>query len=88
MTIRAFDTTWERIVACAGQPFKTVTGKPFTYTVAGLTVRPSRGGRKLSRSEFEKAWTLLPSATRSQLNSAIQGPSYIIAILTDARIRK
>lgn len=81
-----FDTVWRRIVECAGQEFSTATGLEFSYEVKGQTLRPNRTRYNLSRSEFEKAWGLLPSATRSQLNRAVRGPSYVIAILSDPRV--
>ena len=81
-----FDTVWQRIVKCAGQEFSTATGIEFSYEVKDQTLRTDRTRYNLSRSEFEKAWGLLPSASRSQLNRAVSGPSYVIAILSDPRV--
>ncbi len=83
-----FDAIWQRIVAAAGQQFTTASGLPFTFAVNENALRPSRTEYNLSRSEFEKAWQLLPSTTRSKLNNrAIRGPSYVIAILSDPRVQ-
>jgi len=82
----SFDLVWKRIAACEGQEFQTPTGLAFSYSVNGKVLRPSRTGYNLSRSGFEKAWDLLPSATRRGLNTAVRGPSYVIAILTDPRV--
>jgi hypothetical protein len=86
MIKQTFDPIWRRIVRCEGQHFKTVTGLPFTYSIHGQTLRPSRARYNLPRSGFEKAWELLPKANRSQLNRAAHGPSYVVAIQTDPRI--
>lgn len=83
-----FDPVWQRIVNAAGQQFKTASGHPFTFKVKGNVLRSSRTEYNLSRSQFEKAWELLSSATRSQLNKVVRGPSYVIAILTDPRVQK
>ncbi len=86
MVNQSFDSIWQKIVECQGLQFGTASGLTFTYQVTGLTVRPSRTDYNLSRSNFEKAWDLLPSATRTQLNDIVRGPSYVVAILKDARI--
>jgi hypothetical protein len=83
---KEFDTVWQRIVKCTGLQFSAATGLEFSYEAKGQTLRPNRTRYNLSRSEFEKAWGLLPSATLSQLNRAVRGPSYVIAILTDPRV--
>lgn len=81
-----FDKIWQRITQCAGEQFSTATGLKFSYEMKGQTLRPDRTRYNLSRSEFEKAWGLLPSASRSQLNRTVRGPSYAIAILSDPRV--
>lgn len=86
MAMEAFDPIWQQIVECEGQQFKKARGLRFAYSIHGQTLRPSRTRYNLSRAEFEKAQSLIPSASRSQLNKAIRGPSYIIAILADPRI--
>jgi len=82
-----FDAVWQRIVDAAGQQFKTASGLPFTFNVKGNVLRSSRTKYTLSRSQFEKAWELLPSATRGELNKLVRGPTYVIAILTDRRVQ-
>jgi hypothetical protein len=88
MAYRSFDPIWQRIVECAWEPFTTAKGLAFSYGVKGRALRTNRTRYNLSRSEFEKAWGLLPSATRSELNRKVRGPSYLIAILTDPRVQK
>lgn len=82
-----FDPIWRRIVETAGQEFKTASGPRFTFEMNGNVLLPSRTEYNLSRSDFEKAWKLLPSATHSELNRVVRSPSYVIAILKDPRVQ-
>jgi hypothetical protein len=83
---RNFGPVWQRTVGSAGQGFKTVKGLPFTYEVNGQVVRVSRADQNLSRSEFEKAYNLMPLRRPGQINRIVRGPAYVYAILTDPRI--
>jgi hypothetical protein len=87
MADRAFEPIWRRIVNATGEEFRTATGLSFTFELKGQVVRPSRTKYNLARSDFEKAWTILPTATRSQLNRIVRGPSYVVAILKDPRVQ-
>ena len=80
------DVVWRRIESSAGEKFKTVTGLPFTYTVAQSVVRPSRTNRQIPRSDFEKALKDVPLKNTTAVQH-LQGPSFIYAILMDERIR-
>lgn len=82
-----FDVIWQRIVEAAGQQFETASGLPFTFEVNGNTLRTSRTAYNLARSDFEKAWHALPTASRSKLNDIVRGPTYVVAILTDPRVQ-
>lgn len=82
-----FDPIWNKICSHEGLEFTTATGLTFTYSISGNSLLPSRTKYQIARSDFEKAWELLPSASRSELNSAVRGPSYIVAILKDSRMR-
>jgi hypothetical protein len=82
----SFNSIWLRIVACQGQQFRTVKGFPFTYEVKGQVLRVSRAKQNLPRSEFEKAYNLLPLKGPGEINNITRGPAYVYAILTDARI--
>lgn len=83
---RRFETVWSRIVSNAGNPFGTVKGLPFTYTVAQGAVRPSRTNRNLPRSDFEKAFARVPLKNTAGVQD-LQGPSFVYAIMMDERIR-
>lgn len=83
-----FDSAWNKIAALASLEFHTITGLPFSYSLTGNVVRPSRAAQNLSRSDFEKAAPLMrvikgPSAIRD----LVRGSAYIFAILADPRVR-
>lgn len=86
MAKSGFQPVWQRIVSCAGLQFRTITGLAFTYTVKGQVLRPSRTRYNLPRSEFEKAYNLMPLTGPGQINRIVRGPAYVYAILTDPRI--
>lgn len=83
-----FDDTWNRIVALAGQEFRTVTGLAFTYAVSGNAIVPSRAEQSIGRGEFEKYRDAERAGkTASEINKLVRGSSYVRAILEDERIR-
>lgn len=81
-----FDTLWYNIKAQAGQEFKTITGRTFTYEAHEGYITPSEVNQNISRSDFEKAYGLVPLQSPGQLRDLVRGPSYVYAILTDSRI--
>lgn len=84
--VPSFNSMWVRIVAFQGQTLRTVKGLPFIYEVKGQFIRVSPAKQNLSRTEFEKAYKLLPLNGPGEINSIVRGPAYIYAILTDTRI--
>src|SRR5438105_1922593 len=80
-----FDEVGQRIAALCGETFYQKSGKPFTYAVAGNSLRPSTTNRQLPRSHFDRAFARAPLDGPGQLQD-LQGPSYSFAILTDPRI--
>jgi hypothetical protein len=70
-----------------GETFKQVRGGEFTYEVRGAVLRPDRTIRNLPKAQFEAALERVPISGPSDLQD-LQGPSYLFAILTDARIRR
>ena len=81
-----FDEVWRRISVRAGAVFFTKTGLRFTYKVDGDRVSISRVRYTLSRNDLRRAYEMCPKEGPSQLSSAVKGPSYVWAILHDARI--
>jgi len=86
-----FNRIWQSVGAHTGEDFSTIKGLPFRYALAGQTVWIERDGRRieqvLGQSEFRKAWERWPVGGPGELQD-LRGPSYIFAILSDARIRK
>lgn len=85
------DRVWKRIVAHQGGEFRTVRGKPFTYTVEGKSgIRPRRHGKdvnhQLSRGDIERAISRCPLDSPSEIKDC-RGSSYLYGLLMDRRIR-
>jgi hypothetical protein len=85
-SLPSFPTVWNRIVANAGQPFTTKRGLPFTYSLEGDGLVPSRTDYQISRSDVEKAFKLVPIDGPGAINDMVRGPAYVWAILHDSRI--
>ena len=83
----AFEEVWRRIVECEGEGFHTKTNLPFTYWIRGNTVIPDRTRYPLHKSNFEKAYRLVPIYGPGEINNIVRGPAYVWAILHDSRIR-
>ena len=80
-----FDEIWKRIEMSSGEVFALKRGQVFTYEVRSGCVWPNRVNRNLHKSQFKQAFELLPLTGPGAIQH-LQGPSYIFAILTDARI--
>ena len=80
---------WPRICAQQNEQFKTITGKPFTYTVSDnalvTTLSPTF---PLHIGGFEKALARVPLKGPGEITNEVRGAAYIWAILHDARIRR
>jgi hypothetical protein len=83
-----FEEVWRRIVAHEGDEFRTTTGLPFTYEIAGDILHPSRTKYNIAKSQVAKAFELVPFDGPGIINAIVRGPSYVWAILHDARIRR
>lgn len=80
------DIIWRNIIKNEGETFYTKTGIPFTYSINGTGIRPSRTNQIIARSEFHKAVAYLPIDGPGIISNIVRGSSYIYAILTDTRI--
>lgn len=83
----SFEDVWSRIQACAGQQFHTKTGLPFVYRVDGQSVIPDRTGYPIDVSQFQIARDMMPFEGPGEISTAVRGPAYVYAILTDPRTR-
>jgi len=88
MSKPAFDIVWSRIVNCAGQSFQTIQGVEFTYDVDGNILRTDRTNYNLPRSQFDKAYQVVPIDGPGQINRMVRGPAYVWAILHDSQISR
>lgn len=77
---------WNRIVEFQGQTFYTVKKIPYTYHVSGNQICLENTNRKIPKDDVEKALAVAnPSVIRFQQMN-LQGPSYLLGIITDLRI--
>jgi len=82
-----FDSVWERIRSNAGADFRMIRGARFRYTIIADHVIPDRTKQQIPKSHFGRARQLVPMASTAPLQQ-LRGPSFIYAILMDARIRQ
>lgn len=82
-----FEVIWRRILQHEGETFRTKTGLEFKYRIVGNEVVPDRTGYPLHKSNFEKAYELVPFDGPGVINQSVRGPAYVWAILHDPRIR-
>jgi hypothetical protein len=82
----SFEDVWVRILKRAGEAFFTKTGIRFTYRVEGEKVMLNRINYSLSKGDLMKAYPRVPMKGPSEIASLVGGPSYVWAILHDARI--
>ena len=82
------EKVWENIVKCEGELFLTVTRKkPYTYVVKDNYILVNNDTRrKITKSAFEKALTLISPTPSKIQKENIWGPSYVCGIIPDSRI--
>ncbi len=83
-----FSIIWGRITSNEGQNFKTRSGLIFTYRTDNEGLRTSRTNYLLARSDFQKAYEILPIESPTEIKELVRGSSYIWAILHDSRISR
>jgi hypothetical protein len=88
MSKPSFEEVWKRIVTREGELFRTITDKPFTYRVEGNSLYSSRTDYNISKSNFQKAYRLVPIDGPGKIGKEVRGPAYVWAILHDQRISK
>ena len=87
MTKPAFETVWSRIKAHEGERFRQIRGQEFTYRIKGAALVPSTTNQNLPRAQFEQAYAFVPLNSTTPLQR-LRGPSYLYAVLMDARVRQ
>lgn len=82
-----YNLIWTNILKHEGEQFYTVTGKPCCYKISGNQIILQNTKRIIPRSNIERALEVV-NPTVSELEKInLQGPSYIMAIISDSRIR-
>ena len=81
-----FDLVWQKVAELEGAAFQTSKGITFTYRFHKTYVVVSSGNQSIPRTFFEKILRRLAEGTVESA-PALQGQSYILAILTDERVR-
>jgi hypothetical protein len=88
MSTASIEQIWERIERHAGETFRLKQGKEFTYDVDGGAIRLHTANRQIPRSDIDRALGHVSFESTTVVNRLrVQGPSYVYAILMDARIR-
>ena len=82
------EATWARMKALQGRPFKTKTGKPFSFEISGNIFRSSRTKYNITKSDFAKALDLVPIDGPGEISNLVRGSAYIWAVLHDQRVRQ
>ena len=83
-----YDRIWTNIVKHEGEQFYTVTGKPCSYKISGNQIILLNTNRNIPRSNIERALDVVNPTVSALERINLQGPSYIMAIISDSRIRK
>jgi len=86
MPINTFEESWNKILKNQGEIFFTKNQHQFSYTINGTIVHPLHTNRNIPKSDILKAFNRLPINRPSDINTLVQGPSYVWAILNDKRI--
>ena len=81
------DRIWTNISNHQGEELNTVRGRTCSYKIAGNQIVLLNTNRNIPRSNIEQALAVI-NPTVSKLEAMnLQGPSYILAIINDPRIR-
>lgn len=81
-------TIWKNILEHQGETFHTVRGKSCSYIISGNQIVLQNTNRNIPRSNIEQALTVINPSVSKFESINLQGPSYIMAIITDPRIKK
>lgn len=85
--IPALEPVWKKICRCAGETFHTAGGRAYTYEISDLQICLKKKACIIPRGDVALALSVAaPTVARFQ-RMRLQGPSYLLGILTDARIK-
>jgi hypothetical protein len=83
----AFDLVWQKVAQLEGAVFRTSKGSSFTYGFHKTYIVVSSGNQSVPKTFFEKIFRRLQEGS-VESSPALQGQSFILAILADARVRE
>jgi len=83
----AFDSVWQKVARMEGAEFTTRKGIRLTYRFHKTYIVVSSGSQSVPRTFFEKILHRIREGT-AEAAPALQGQSFILAILTDPRVRE
>ncbi len=81
------DRVWARIQSHAGETFRQIRGREFTYEARANYLTLKQVQQNIPRNQVEQALELVPLANTMPLQQ-FRAPSYLYAILMDRRIRQ
>ena len=81
-----FEEAWNKIRVNKGEKFRTVRGLGFTYKLLGPWVVIDRTDYRITKSNFQKAYGMLPVDGPDGFGEEVTARYYVHAVLTDPRI--
>lgn len=81
------DQIWTNIINHQREQFYTVKGKACSYEISGNQIILLNTNRNIPKSNIERALSVINPTVSEFERMNLQGPSYIMAIITDSRIR-
>jgi hypothetical protein len=85
-TKNEFEELWKKIRAHKNETFRTIRGLDFTYNVLGPWLIISRTDLRITKSNFKKAYDMLPVDDPDSFSNEVTAKYYVYSILTDPRI--
>lgn len=85
-SVPTIEEVWEKILSNEGGIFRQIRGGEFTYSAKGNLLFLDRTNRSITKNTVKEALKHVPLKNTVPLQN-LQAPSYLYAILTDARIR-
>ena len=86
MDSAGFDEVWDRIRSNRGEVFRTVRGLDFSYKLLGPWVVIDRTDYRITKSNFKKAYGMLPVDGPEGFGDEVTAKYFVYAILTNPRI--
>jgi len=81
-----FEDVWKRVIEYSGETFFLIGDDPFTYSITGNLLYPSRTDYHMYKNDLKKTLDLSPLKGPGEIRDIIRIPSYVWAILTDKKI--